>query len=66
MELNNTQQFRSVNVDAPVRAALAAGKTEISYIVGGERQGRVISMSSKEGGKIATLMLVGYQEVKEP
>ncbi|MES4612636.1 MAG: CBM96 family carbohydrate-binding protein [Ewingella sp.] len=66
MQLNNNQQFRYVTVDKPVRAALAAGKTEISYIVGGERQGRVISMSSKEGGKNATLMLVGYQEVKEP
>lgn len=66
MQLNGNQQFRYVTVDKTVLAALAAGKTEISYAVGGERKGRIISMSSKEGVRSASLMLIGYQAVKEP
>lgn len=66
MYMDNVQQFRYVDVDKAVRAALAAGKTEISYYIGGERHARTISVNSKESGKAPTLMLVGYQNVVEP
>ena len=64
--MNNTQQFRYVDVDSAVRAALAAGKTEVAYYIGGERNGRTISVNSRESGKTPTMMLVGYQKVVEP
>ncbi len=64
--MDNVQQFRYVDVDKAVRAALAAGKTEVAYYIGGERNGRTITVDSKESGKTPTLMLVGYQKVVEP
>jgi len=66
MYMDNVQQFRYVDVDKAVRAAIAAGKTEVAYYVGGERNGRTLSINSKESGKNPTLMLIGYKEVVEP
>lgn len=64
--MDNVQQFRYVDVDKAVRAAIAAGKTEVSYYIGGERNGRTITVDSRESGKTPTLMLIGYQTVTEP
>ncbi|MFU2317709.1 CBM96 family carbohydrate-binding protein [Rahnella sp. PCH160] len=64
--MDNVQQFRYVDVDKAVRAALAAGKTEVAYYIGGERNGRTITVNSRESGKTPTLMLIGYQKVVEP
>jgi len=66
MYMDNAQQFRYVDVDKAVRAAIAAGKTEVSYYIGGERNGRTITVDSRESGKTPTLMLIGYQTVTEP
>lgn len=64
--MDNIQQFRYVDVDSAVRAAIAAGKTEVAYYIGGERNGRTITVNSKESGKTPALMLTGYQKVIEP
>lgn len=64
--MDNIQQFRYVDVDSAVRAAIAAGKTEVAYYIGGERNGRTITVNSKESGKTPVLMLTGYQKVIEP
>lgn len=66
MYMDNIQQFRYVDVDKAVRAAIAAGKTEVAYYVGGERNGRTLCINSKESGKNPTLMLIGYKDVVEP
>jgi len=64
--MDNVQQFRYVDVDKAVRAAIAAGQTEVAYYIGGERTGRTISVEAKESGKPPVLMLAGYQKVVEP
>ncbi len=64
--MDNVQQFRYVDVDKAVCAAIKAGKTEVSYYIGGERNGRTITVDAKESGKTPTLMLIGYQNVVEP
>lgn len=63
--LNNKQEYRMVDVDKAVRKALAAGKTEISWYIGGDRQGNHYQFSpaaSKEG---LLLMLTGYKNTPE-
>jgi hypothetical protein len=35
--LNHSREYRMVDVDKAVRKALAAGKTEISWYIGGDR-----------------------------
>jgi hypothetical protein len=37
--LNSKREYRMVDVDKAVRKALAEGKTEISWYIGGDRQG---------------------------
>ena len=36
--LNHSREYRMVNVDKAVRKALAEGKTEISWYIGGDRR----------------------------
>lgn len=42
--LNHSREYRMVDVDKAVRKALAEGKTEISWYIGGDRQEIIISL----------------------
>lgn len=42
--LNHSREYRMVDVDKAVRKALAEGKTDISWYIGGDRQEITISL----------------------
>ncbi|MDR9889950.1 DUF1996 domain-containing protein [Pseudenterobacter timonensis] len=63
--LNHAREYRMVDVDKAVRKALAEGKTEISWYIGGDRQGNHYQFEpagSKEG---LVLMLSGFTKTPE-
>ncbi len=63
--LDNARIYRYVDVDKAVRAALAAGKTEIAWYIGGDRQGGNYSFNPAGTKENLLLMLTGYENVPE-
>ncbi len=63
--LNNKREYRMVDVDKAVRKALAAGKTEISWYIGGDRQGNHYEFSPADSKESLMLMLTGYKKTPE-
>jgi len=63
--LNNKREYRMVDVDKAVRKALAAGKTEISWYIGGDRQGNHYEFSPADSKESLMLILTGYKKTPE-
>lgn len=63
--LDNKVQYRMVDVDKAVRKALAAGKTEISWYIGGDRQGNHYQFSPASSKESLLLMLTGFKTTPE-
>ncbi|MBW7982970.1 CBM96 family carbohydrate-binding protein [Enterobacillus tribolii] len=63
--LDNTRKFHYLDVDKAVRKAIAAGKTEISWYIGGDRQGHTFRFNSAETKESMVLMLSSYVKVPE-
>lgn len=63
--LNYSREYRYVDVDKAVRKALASGKTEISWYIGGDRQGNTYEFNPASSRESLILMLNGFQGVKE-
>jgi hypothetical protein len=63
--LNNAREYRMVDVDKAVRKALAAGKTEISWYIGGDRQGNHYQFSPASSKESLVLMLSGFKTTPE-
>lgn len=54
-----------VDVDKAVRKALAEGKTEISWYIGGDRQGNHYQFQPASSDESIMLMLSGFKHVSE-
>ncbi|KNC12077.1 periplasmic or exported protein [Klebsiella sp. RIT-PI-d] len=63
--LNYSREYRYVDVDKAVRKALAEGKSEISWYIGGDRQGNTYEFNPASSRESLVLMLNGFQGVKE-
>lgn len=63
--INNTREYRYVDVDKAVRKALAEGKSEISWYIGGDRQGNHYEFYPEESRQSLVLMLTGYKKVSQ-
>ncbi|AUJ83825.1 DUF1996 domain-containing protein [Enterobacter cancerogenus] len=63
--LNHSREYRMVDVDKAVRKALAEGKTEISWYIGGDRQGNHYQFQPASSDESIMLMLSGFKHVPE-
>jgi hypothetical protein len=63
--LNHSREYRMVDVDKAVRKALAAGKTEISWYIGGDRQGNHYQFNTASSKESLVLMLTGFKKTPE-
>lgn len=63
--LNASREYRMVDIDKAVRKALAEGKTEISWYIGGDRQGNHYQFDAAAAQKQSILMLVGFKSTPE-
>lgn len=63
--LNNAKEYRMVDVDKAVRKALAEGKTEIAWYIGGDRQGNHYQFNNADSRESLVLMLTGYKKTPE-
>ena len=63
--LNHSREYRMVNVDKAVRKALAEGKTEISWYIGGDRQGNHYQFEPASSSESLVLMLTGFKKTPE-
>lgn len=63
--LNHVREYRMVDVDTAVRKALAAGKTEISWYIGGDRQGNHYQFNTAASKESLVLMLTGFKHTPE-
>ncbi|WP_368541075.1 DUF1996 domain-containing protein [Enterobacter soli] len=63
--LNASREYRMVNVDKAVRKALAEGKTEISWYIGGDRQGNHYQFEPAPSRESLILMLTGFKTTPE-
>lgn len=63
--LNHKREYRMVDVDKAVRKALAQGKTEISWYIGGDRQGNHYQFEPASSPESLILMLSGFQKTPE-
>jgi hypothetical protein len=63
--LNNKREYRMVDVDKAVRKALAEGKTEISWYIGGDRQGNHYQFDPASAEQEPMLMLSGFKTTPE-
>lgn len=63
--LNHSREYRMVNVDKAVRKALAEGKTEISWYIGGDRQGNHYQFEPASSLESLVLMLTGFKKTPE-
>lgn len=57
--LDNAKQYRDADVSAAVKAALQAGKTQISFCVQGGGDGNAFNFDSKDSGNKPVLYLYG-------
>ncbi|EHE5479732.1 DUF1996 domain-containing protein [Salmonella enterica subsp. enterica serovar Brandenburg] len=65
--LNHSHEYRMVDVDKAVRKALAEGKTEISWYIGGDRQGNHYDFTPADSKQslVLMLMLTGFKKTPE-
>ncbi|RSS75511.1 DNRLRE domain-containing protein, partial [Streptomyces sp. WAC05292] len=63
--LNHSREYRMVDVDKAVRKALAEGKTEISWYIGGDRQGNHYQFETGSSQQSLILMLTGFSKTPE-
>jgi Domain of unknown function (DUF1996) len=63
--LNHSREYRMVDVDKAVRKALAEGKTEISWYIGGDRQGNHYQFEPAGSEQSLVLMLSGFKTTPE-
>ena len=63
--LNSKREYRMVDVDKAVRKALAEGKTEISWYIGGDRQGNHYQFETASSPQSMLLMLTGFSKTPE-
>ncbi|HGV3464285.1 TPA: DNRLRE domain-containing protein, partial [Klebsiella michiganensis] len=63
--LNSKREYRMVDVDKAVRKALAEGKTEISWYIGGDRQGNRYHFDPADSQQEPMLMLMGFKNTPE-
>lgn len=63
--LNSSREYRMVDVDQAVRKALAAGKTEISWYIGGDRQGNHYQFAAASTAQEPMLMLMGFKSTPQ-
>ena len=63
--LNSKREYRMVDVDKAVRKALAEGKTEISWYIGGDRQGNRYHFDPAGAKQEPMLMLMGFKNTPE-
>lgn len=63
--LNDSREYRMVDVDKAVRKALAEGKTEISWYIGGDRQGNHYEFTPASSRESLLLMLTGFKSVPQ-
>lgn len=63
--LNHSREYRMVDVDKAVRKALAEGKTEISWYIGGDRQGNHYQFEPGSSPQSLILMLSGFKKTPE-
>ncbi|ENP3037720.1 DUF1996 domain-containing protein [Salmonella enterica] len=63
--LNHSHEYRMVDVDKAVRKALAEGKTEISWYIGGDRQGNHYDFTPADSKQSLVLMLTGFKKTPE-
>lgn len=59
--LDHSHEYRMVDVDKAVRKALAEGKTEISWYIGGDRQGNHYDFTPADSKQSLVLMLTGFK-----
>lgn len=63
--LNSTREYRMVDVDKAVRKALAKGEKEISWYIGGDRQGNHYQFEPSSSHENLILMLTGFKTTPE-
>lgn len=63
--LDNKREYRMVDVDKAVRKALAQGKTEISWYIGGDRQGNHYQFEPGSSQESLMLLLTGFKKTPE-
>ncbi|EAV3688289.1 DUF1996 domain-containing protein [Salmonella enterica] len=63
--LNYSHEYRMVDVDKAVRKALAEGKTEVSWYIGGDRQGNHYDFTPANSKQSLVLMLTGFKKTPE-
>ncbi|HFW5420916.1 TPA: DUF1996 domain-containing protein [Salmonella enterica subsp. enterica serovar Wandsworth] len=63
--LDHSHEYRMVDVDKAVRKALAEGKTEISWYIGGDRQGNHYDLMPADSKQSLVLMLTGFKKTPE-
>lgn len=63
--LNASREYRMVDVDKAVRKALAEGKTEISWYIGGDRQGNHYQFEPASTKQEPILMLTGFKSTPQ-
>ena len=63
--LNSKREYRMVDVEKAVRKALAEGKTEISWYIGGDRQGNRYHFDPAGSQQEPMLMLMGFKNTPE-
>lgn len=63
--LDHSHEYRMVDVDKTVRKALAEGKTEISWYIGGDRQGNHYDFTPADSKQSLVLMLTGFKKTPE-
>lgn len=63
--LDHSHEYRMVDVDKAVRKALAEGKTEISWYIGGDRQGNHYDFTPADSKQSLVLMLTGFKKTPE-
>lgn len=63
--LNASHEYRFVDVDKVVRKALSEGKSEISWYIGGDRQGNHYDFAPANSSQSLVLMLTGFKTTPE-
>ncbi|MNF16767.1 hypothetical protein D3C80_2199370 [compost metagenome] len=63
--MNNNHQYRDITVDTAVRQALAEGKTEVAFYLGGDQNGGTYTFDSTETNHPPLLIVKGYKAATE-
>ena len=65
ISMNNNRQYRDAIVDTAVRQALAEGKMEVAFYLGGDQNGGTYTFDSTETNHPPLLIVKGYKAATE-